>query len=93
MARLDTPVPFDTSAALLALDRLVHGTDAALPSAGSAWDAAWIACLTNSPAWAATARDEFVRVAGELRMSGCGAAARSTPQSDGARQEWGRSDR
>ena len=48
---------FEPSAALAVLDGLIGGK----PEASSAWDAAWIACLTGSPRWAETARTEFIR--------------------------------
>ena len=50
---------FDPSTALTALDGLVGGR--AGPEAASAWDAAWIACVTGSPRWAETAQREFAR--------------------------------
>lgn len=47
---------FNASAALLWTDGLLHELETtALRNAASAWDAAWIACLTNSPTWSAMA--------------------------------------
>lgn len=61
---------FDTSAALAVLDGIVHRTSAPLtPSAGPAWESAWIACLTNSARWAETARREFGAVLQELEAA------------------------
>lgn len=58
---------FDTSAALAVLDGIVHRPTAPLtPSAGPAWESAWIACLTNSARWAETARQDFGAVLREL---------------------------
>ena len=59
--------PFDTSAALAILDRMVDREDAmALNSVASAWEAAWIACLTNSATWTSVAENEFGDVVVEL---------------------------
>lgn len=69
--------PFSTSAALSVLDGLVLKLgDAALPSARSAWEAAWIACLGNGVTWALKAEQEFSRVLTELQ-------ARVRPIADG----------
>ena len=57
---------FDTSAALAILDRIVDREDAVLHSVASAWEAAWIACLTNSATWTSVAEDEFAHVVVEL---------------------------
>lgn len=51
---------FEPAVALAVLDGLSEG-DA---EAASAWDAAWIACVTGSPRWAETARHEFARATG-----------------------------
>lgn len=53
---------FEPSVALAILDGWA-GVDPE-GEAGSAWDAAWIACLTNSPRWAETAWREFARATG-----------------------------
>ena len=58
---------FDTSAALAILDRIVDRDEAVvLHSVPSAWEAAWIACLTSSPTWSSVAEDEFGHVVVEL---------------------------
>lgn len=57
-AALHEAAAFEPSAALAILD----GPMGEVPAAGAAWDAAWIACLTNSPRWAETARREFASV-------------------------------
>ena len=58
---------FDTSAALTVLDGLMSRDETSLlPSAGAAWEAAWIACLTSNPRWAVTAEQEFGDVLTEL---------------------------
>ena len=58
---------FDTSAALTVIDGLLsRDVESFLPSAGAAWEAAWIACLTSSPRWAVTAEQEFGDVLTEL---------------------------
>ncbi len=58
---------FDTSAALAILDRIVDREEAVvLHSVASAWEAAWIACLTNSATWTSVAEDEFAHVVVEL---------------------------
>lgn len=49
--------PFEPGVALAILDGLTEGQ----AEATSAWDAAWIACVTGSPRWAETARQEFAR--------------------------------
>ena len=60
-------VTFDTSAALAILDCIVDRDEAVvLHSVASAWEAAWIACLTNSPGWTSVAEDEFGHVVVEL---------------------------
>ena len=67
MRSLDTNEPFDTSAALAILDRIVDREEAVvLHSVDSAWEAAWIACLTSSATWMAVAEDEFAHVVVEL---------------------------
>ena len=67
MGSADVTDVFDTSAALAILDRIVD-RDAAvvLHSVASAWEAAWIACLTNSATWTSVAEDEFAHVVVEL---------------------------
>ncbi len=58
---------FDASAALAILDHIVDRDEAVvLHSVASAWEAAWIACLTNSPTWTSVAEDEFGHVVVEL---------------------------
>lgn len=58
----DVNRPFDTSAALALLDEMIDGPGAkAMPALIGAWDSAWIACLTNCPAWAAIAERDFDR--------------------------------
>ena len=58
---------FNTSAALTVIDGLLSRDDEPfLPSVSAAWEAAWIACLTNSPRWAVTAEQEFGDVLTEL---------------------------
>ena len=58
---------FDTSAALAILDRIVDRKEAVvLHSVDSAWEAAWIACLTGSATWMSVAEDEFAHVVVEL---------------------------
>lgn len=67
MGSPDVTDTFDTSAALAFLDRIVDRDEAAvLNSVTSAWEAAWIACLTNSPTWTSVAEDEFGHVVVEL---------------------------
>ncbi len=66
MGSRDTGDFFDTSAALAVLDRMVDRETAVLHTAASAWEAAWIACLTDSSAWRAVAQDEFAQVVVEL---------------------------
>ena len=59
--------PFDTSAALAILDRILDRDEAvALNSVASAWEAAWIACLTSSATWTSVAEEEFGHVVIEL---------------------------
>ncbi len=67
MGSSDAIEPFDTSAALAILDTIVDREDAvALRSVNSAWEAAWIACLTNSATWTSVAENEFGHVVVEL---------------------------
>ena len=67
MGSPDATELFDTSAALAVLDRIVDREEAVvLHSVASAWEAAWIACLTNSSTWTSVARDEFAHVVVEL---------------------------
>ncbi len=59
---------FDPSAALALLDGIAWRGHAAIESTvESAWEAAWIACLTNSASWADVSAAEFDRVVTELR--------------------------
>ena len=58
---------FDPSAALAVLDRMMDREEAVvLHSVTSAWEAAWIACLTNSSIWTSVAQAEFADVVVEL---------------------------
>lgn len=57
---------FEPSVALAILDGLTGGQ----AEAASAWDAAWIACVTGSPRWAETARQEFARATGRREVEG-----------------------
>ncbi len=85
MGQIDGADLFDTSAALTVLDAVVRRPQSdQLPTAASAWEAAWIGCLTSSPAWAAISADEFagvvlelqsvIRIAGRSDLSGPTAA-------------------
>ena len=67
MGSRDATELFDPSAALAVLDRMVDREEAVvLHSVASAWEAAWIACLTNSATWTSVAQDEFADVVVEL---------------------------
>ena len=67
MGSPDATERFDTSAALTFLDRIVDREEAVvLHSVTSAWEAAWIACLTSSATWRSIAEDEFAHVVVEL---------------------------
>jgi len=84
MGPIDEADLFDTSAALIVLDAFVRRPEShSLPTAASAWEAAWIACLTGSPAWAVISADEFASVVMELRSAVCvaGRSGASTPTS------------
>ena len=75
---------FDTSAALTVLDGMRDRLGALpLPSFEAAWDAAWIACLTNSQRWTMIAEHDFsetmIELSGVLRRA-------NAPRS--ARQAW-----
>ncbi len=67
MGSPDASELFDTSAALAVLDRIVDREEkVVLHTAASAWEAAWIACLTDSSAWRSVAQNEFAHVVVEL---------------------------
>ena len=58
---------FEVSAALAVLDIMADRVRAdSMPSAEDAWEAAWIACLTNSARWADEAEVRFSDVLTEL---------------------------
>jgi hypothetical protein len=72
MGQIEDADLFDTSAALTVLDAFVGRPESdCLSAAASAWEAAWIACLTSSPAWAVISADEFASVVIELRSVVC----------------------
>ena len=57
---------FEPSAALAILDGLAspNRPSETASARDAAWEAAWIACLTNSPRWAEAARREFATATG-----------------------------
>ena len=58
---------FEVSAALAVLDIMADRARAdSMPSAEEAWEAAWIACLTNSARWADEAEARFSDVLTDL---------------------------
>ena len=58
---------FDPGVALSVLDQIFDRPSAvAMPSAGLAWESAWIACLTGTQRWVDIAADEFSELMQEL---------------------------
>ena len=58
---------FEPSAALAVLGVIVdQRLGLQLPSAASAWEAAWIACMTDRPSWTTSAQQQFTDVLKEL---------------------------